>query len=52
MARFRKRQREAYDYITADWSEHDRLELARLLVRYVDSLAALNERGPAKDGER
>ncbi|GAB4584068.1 MarR family winged helix-turn-helix transcriptional regulator [Nocardia sp. IFM 10818] len=49
MARFRKHQRDAYDYITADWSEHDRLELARLLLRYVDSLAGLKERGLAKD---
>ncbi|MFC9997081.1 MarR family winged helix-turn-helix transcriptional regulator [Nocardia sp. NPDC127526] len=49
MTRFRKHQRDAYDYITADWSEHDRLELARLLLRYVDSLAGLKERGLAKD---
>ncbi|MEU2040975.1 MarR family winged helix-turn-helix transcriptional regulator [Nocardia niwae] len=49
MARFRKHQRDAYDYITADWSEHDRLELARLLLQYVDSLAGLKDRGQEKN---
>ncbi|RJO75236.1 MarR family transcriptional regulator [Nocardia panacis] len=52
MTRFRKHQRDAYDYITADWSEHDRLELARLLVRYVDSVAALKERSRTKEGDQ
>ncbi|MEW1640352.1 MarR family winged helix-turn-helix transcriptional regulator [Streptomyces sp. NPDC093801] len=41
MARFRRHQRSAYEYITADWSEHDRLELARLMVKYVASQEAL-----------
>ncbi|MFF2193665.1 MarR family winged helix-turn-helix transcriptional regulator [Streptomyces sp. NPDC058157] len=41
MARFRRHQRSAYEYITADWSERDRLELARLMVRYVASQEAL-----------
>ncbi|MEV6771713.1 MarR family winged helix-turn-helix transcriptional regulator [Nocardia sp. NPDC051030] len=49
MARYRKHQRDAYDYITADWSEHDRLEFARLMLQYVDSLEGLKERGLAKD---
>ncbi|QLY30227.1 MarR family winged helix-turn-helix transcriptional regulator [Nocardia huaxiensis] len=49
MARFRRHQRDAYDYITADWSEDDRLEFARLMLKYVDSLAGLKERGLARD---
>ncbi|WP_067544286.1 MarR family winged helix-turn-helix transcriptional regulator [Nocardia crassostreae] len=49
MTRFRKHQRDAFDYITADWSEQDRLEFARLMLQYVDSLAGLKERGLAKD---
>ncbi len=49
MARYRKHQRDAYDYITADWPESDRLELARLILQYVDSLAGLKARGPARD---
>ncbi|WP_049572034.1 MarR family winged helix-turn-helix transcriptional regulator [Nonomuraea sp. SBT364] len=42
MARFRHHQRSAYEYITADWSERDRLEFARLMLKYVDSLARLS----------
>ncbi|MGW4849440.1 hypothetical protein [Nocardia brasiliensis] len=49
MARFRRHQRDAYLYITADWSEADRLEFARLMLRYVDSLAGLKDRGLARD---
>ena len=44
MARFRRHQRSAFEYITADWSERDRLEFARLMLRYVDSLARLRDR--------
>ncbi|MFJ9456279.1 MarR family winged helix-turn-helix transcriptional regulator [Kitasatospora sp. NPDC101447] len=47
MARFRRHQRSAFEYITADWAEHDRLEFARLMVKYVDSLGRLKERTPA-----
>ncbi|MFH7598430.1 MarR family winged helix-turn-helix transcriptional regulator [Streptomyces racemochromogenes] len=43
MARFRRHQRSAYEYITADWSERDRLELARLMVKYVASQEALRQ---------
>ncbi|MFJ8040436.1 MarR family winged helix-turn-helix transcriptional regulator [Kitasatospora sp. NPDC096147] len=46
MARFRRHQRAAYDQITADWSERDRVELARLMLRYVSCQEAL--RGRAK----
>ncbi|MEV4560592.1 MarR family transcriptional regulator [Kitasatospora sp. NPDC049285] len=46
MARLRRHQREAYDHITADWSDHDRVEFARLMLKYVDSLDRLSDRGP------
>ncbi|MFD1933158.1 MULTISPECIES: MarR family winged helix-turn-helix transcriptional regulator [Nonomuraea] len=49
MARFRKHQRDAFEYITADWSERDRLDLARLILKYVDSLADLRARGVARE---
>ncbi|AYF74106.1 MarR family transcriptional regulator [Nocardia yunnanensis] len=46
---YRKQQRRAYEYITADWSEQDRLDFARLmLLRYVESIENLNRR-PAAD---
>lgn len=41
LARFRLRQREAFEYITREWSEHERLDFARLLIKYVDAVAAL-----------
>ncbi|MER6212485.1 MarR family winged helix-turn-helix transcriptional regulator [Streptomyces sp. NPDC001674] len=41
MARFRRHQRAAYEYVTADWSERDRLELARLMVKYVAAQESL-----------
>ncbi|WP_099905832.1 MarR family winged helix-turn-helix transcriptional regulator [Streptomyces sp. TLI_171] len=44
MARFRRHQRSAFEYITADWAEDDRLEFARLMLKYVDSLDRLNDR--------
>ncbi|WP_067568875.1 MarR family winged helix-turn-helix transcriptional regulator [Nocardia acidivorans] len=49
MTRFRRHQRDAYDYITADWTETERLDFARLMLKYVDSLEALKDRGLAKD---
>ncbi|MEH0577903.1 MULTISPECIES: MarR family winged helix-turn-helix transcriptional regulator [Streptomyces] len=49
MARFRRHQRSAFEYITADWVERDRLEFARLMLKYVDSLAQLNDRGLTED---
>ncbi|MEU9048644.1 MULTISPECIES: MarR family winged helix-turn-helix transcriptional regulator [unclassified Kitasatospora] len=51
MARFRRHQRAAFEYITADWAEHDRLEFARLMLKYVGSLAQLNDRRPAQDAK-
>ncbi|GAA2403066.1 MarR family winged helix-turn-helix transcriptional regulator [Nonomuraea africana] len=47
MTRFRRLQREAFEYITADWSERERLEFARLMLKYVDAVAGLRHRGPA-----
>lgn len=49
MERFRRHQRSAFEYITADWAPDDRLEFARLMLKYVDSLASLRERGLAND---
>lgn len=48
MDRFRRHQRSAFEYITADWSEKDRLEFARLMLKYVDSLDHLAERHRSK----
>lgn len=44
--RFRAHQRAAFEYVTADWSELDRLDLARLMVKYVDTISGLRDRGP------
>jgi DNA-binding MarR family transcriptional regulator len=38
---FAKAQREAYEHITRDWPEGERLEFARLLVKYVEASARL-----------
>jgi DNA-binding MarR family transcriptional regulator len=38
LADFRRQQRAAYEQITAGWTDHDRLELARLLIKYVGDL--------------
>ncbi|WP_157250587.1 MarR family winged helix-turn-helix transcriptional regulator [Nonomuraea typhae] len=43
MRRFRRHQREAFEYITADWTRQERLEFARLMLKYVSSLAALRD---------
>nr|AUV64111.1 putative HTH-type transcriptional regulator [Streptomyces citricolor] len=50
IARLRRHQRDAYDYITADWNERDRLEFARLMLKYVASLDRLAERNANGDG--
>ncbi|MBD0745993.1 MarR family winged helix-turn-helix transcriptional regulator [Streptomyces sp. CBMA152] len=51
MARFRRHQRAAFEYITADWAERDRLEFARLMLKYVGSLGELNDRRVAEDAK-
>ncbi|WP_051813827.1 MarR family winged helix-turn-helix transcriptional regulator [Streptomyces sp. NRRL S-340] len=38
---FRRQQRQAFEYITRDWPEQERLEFARLLLKYADSTARL-----------
>ena len=35
--RFRSQQRQAFEHITRDWPEHERLEFARLLLKYADA---------------
>jgi len=35
--RFRGQQRQAFEHITGDWPEHERLEFARLLLKYADA---------------
>ncbi|MFD4173226.1 MULTISPECIES: MarR family winged helix-turn-helix transcriptional regulator [Streptomyces] len=43
LARFRSHQRSAYERITQDWPERERLEFARLLIKYVESVAELQD---------
>ncbi|MFF4951455.1 MarR family winged helix-turn-helix transcriptional regulator [Streptomyces chattanoogensis] len=52
MARFGRHQRSAFECITADWPERERLEFARLMLKYVDSQDALRQRLPGKDAPR
>lgn len=53
MARFRRHQRSAFEHITADWTERERLDLARLMLKYVESQNALRHRSaPDKDAPR
>ncbi|GGQ22424.1 MarR family winged helix-turn-helix transcriptional regulator [Streptosporangium pseudovulgare] len=47
--RFRRQQRQAFEYITRDWPDAERLEFARLLLKYADSTARLPAPG-AVDG--
>jgi DNA-binding MarR family transcriptional regulator len=39
--RFRHQQRQAFEFITRDWPEAERLEFVRLLLKYTDSTARL-----------
>jgi DNA-binding MarR family transcriptional regulator len=41
LERFRRHQRTAFEFITHDWSREDRLDFARLLIKYADTLTAL-----------
>jgi hypothetical protein len=38
---FRHQKRQVFEYITRDWPEAERLEFARLLLKYADSTAQL-----------
>ncbi|MFD4907908.1 MarR family winged helix-turn-helix transcriptional regulator [Kitasatospora purpeofusca] len=44
MERFRQYQRSAFEQITAEWPDGERLEFARLMVKYVESQDALRTR--------
>jgi DNA-binding MarR family transcriptional regulator len=44
LKRFRQHQRAAFEYVTREWTERDRLEFARLLLKYVDAMEALRGR--------
>ncbi|MFB7672533.1 MarR family winged helix-turn-helix transcriptional regulator [Kitasatospora purpeofusca] len=44
MERFRQYQRSAFEQITAEWPDSERLEFARLMVKYVESQDALRTR--------
>lgn len=44
MERFRQYQRSAFEQITAEWPAGERLEFARLMVKYVESQDALRTR--------
>ncbi|ANZ18069.1 RubM [Streptomyces noursei ATCC 11455] len=52
MARFGRHQRSAFECITADWTERERLDFARLMLKYVESQDALRHRRPAEDAPR
>jgi len=39
LAAFRRHQRAAFEFITRNWPEKERLQFARLLIKYVDSVA-------------
>jgi DNA-binding MarR family transcriptional regulator len=43
LVRFRRHQRAAFERITQDWPEQERLEFARLLIKYVDSVGELQQ---------
>jgi DNA-binding MarR family transcriptional regulator len=49
LADFRRHQRSAFERITRDWPDEERLEFARLLIKYVDTLAELQ---PGPDSDR
>ncbi|MFE0186665.1 MarR family winged helix-turn-helix transcriptional regulator [Streptomyces sp. NPDC058989] len=49
MARFARHQRSAFESITADWTEQERLDFARLMLKYVDSQDALRHRSPGSN---
>ncbi|GAB7189897.1 MarR family winged helix-turn-helix transcriptional regulator [Kineococcus sp. NUM-3379] len=39
--RFRSQQRQAFEHITRDWPDQERLQFARLLIKYADAAAQL-----------
>lgn len=43
---FAKQQREAFERITADWPEGERVQFARILLKYAEASAAHRKHGP------
>ncbi|MEV0184731.1 MarR family winged helix-turn-helix transcriptional regulator [Streptomyces sp. NPDC050625] len=43
--RFAREQREAFEHITRDWPAAERIQFARLLVKYAEVAADLQQRG-------
>ncbi|WP_369032431.1 MarR family winged helix-turn-helix transcriptional regulator [Streptomyces adonidis] len=48
LAAFRRHQRAAFEFITQSWPDDERLQFARLLIKYVDSVA--QARGTSTNG--
>ncbi|MFJ3659061.1 MarR family winged helix-turn-helix transcriptional regulator [Streptomyces sp. NPDC090119] len=46
LAAFRRHQRAAFEFITRGWPEDERLQFARLLIKYVDSVAEARHSSP------
>ncbi|WP_405358933.1 MarR family transcriptional regulator [Kitasatospora sp. NBC_00085] len=46
MARFRRHQRAAFEQVTDGWTERERLEFARLMLKYVAAQEGLRHRAP------
>ncbi|MFJ3962346.1 hypothetical protein [Streptomyces sp. NPDC090036] len=44
MDRFRRHRRAAFEHVTADWTERERIHFARLMLKYVDAQNALRHR--------
>ena len=49
--RFRSQQRQAFEYITRDWPDGERRELARLIVKYANSAVAAGRDSPGRHSE-
>ncbi|MFG2986829.1 MarR family winged helix-turn-helix transcriptional regulator [Streptomyces sp. NPDC048258] len=43
LAAFRRHQRAAFEFITREWPDDERLQFARLLIKYVDSVAEMRD---------
>ncbi|MFJ9951277.1 MarR family winged helix-turn-helix transcriptional regulator [Kitasatospora sp. NPDC091207] len=52
MSRFRRHQRAAFEQVTGDWAEGERLEFARLMLRYVAAQDGLRRRAAERDAAR
>ncbi|MGV9263277.1 MarR family winged helix-turn-helix transcriptional regulator [Kitasatospora sp. NPDC003701] len=52
MSRFRRHQRAAFEQVTGDWTEGERLEFARLMLRYVAAQDRLRRQAVERDAAR